>query len=85
MCDSKYPGPERATAVEPGETLPERDMNLLEEIPSLLGLCLVCMRKTAERRTIGCTSFLISLIRLGGSRGLILSRHSDALVAISNY
>jgi hypothetical protein len=83
--DPKYPGPERASAVEPAETFPHRDMNLLEEIPSLLGLCLVCTGKTAERRAIGCRRFLISLIRPGGLSGLIFPRHSGTLVTISNY
>lgn len=60
-------------------------MNLLQEIPSLLGLCLVCAGKTAERRAMRCTRFLISLIRPEGSSELIVSRHSGALVTVSNY
>ena len=78
MSDSIDPGPKRAPAVESSKAPPERDVNLLEEVTTLIGITLVRSCEPFERWTEGCGGVGIPLFERGRPAGI---SHSIEVVA----
>jgi hypothetical protein len=79
VSDPVHPSPQRAPAIESSEAPPERDVNILEQVATLVGITLVRARKPFERWTECSGSVRILLALTGRPAGCFT--HSIQVVA----